>query len=73
MSDRGAETNCYTGRGEFYQGSLAVTKKGVPCKSGTFCRNPTSNTNKAELKIAYHGQIKKLVENLNFTPNLSII
>jgi len=51
MSDRGAETNCYTGRGEFYQGSLAVTKKGVPCKSGTFCRNPTSNINKEEFKI----------------------
>ena len=40
------ETNCYTGRGELYQGE-ANTGKGARnfgaafCEDGTFCRNPT--------------------------------
>ena len=41
MSDRQAETSCFSGRGEFYQGTLATTKYGKPCMAGTFCRNPS--------------------------------
>ena len=33
------QTSCFTGRGETYKGSLATTKKGYACVSGTFCRN----------------------------------
>jgi hypothetical protein len=37
---RSDETDCFSGRGEKYVGSVAVTKHGNACKSGTFCRNP---------------------------------
>ena len=40
------QTNCYTGRGQFYTGNLAITKNGNACESGTFCRNPTPTTHK---------------------------
>ena len=33
------QTNCYTGRGQFYTGTLAITKTGNACEAGTFCRN----------------------------------
>ena len=40
------QTNCYTGRGQFYTGNLAITKNGNACEAGTFCRNPTPTTHK---------------------------
>lgn len=33
------QKSCFTGRGETYTGSLATTKNGYSCVSGTFCRN----------------------------------
>ena len=41
-----AQENCYTGRGQFYTGTLAVTKNGNACEKGTFCRNPKSSEKK---------------------------
>jgi hypothetical protein len=38
-SDQQVETDCYTGRGRFYQGDAAVTDGGTSCATGTFCRN----------------------------------
>ena len=38
-SDQQVETDCYTGKGRFYQGEIAVTKFGTNCASETYCRN----------------------------------
>ena len=42
-----AQENCYTGRGQFYTGTLAVTKNGNACEKGTFCRNPKASEKKS--------------------------
>ena len=41
-----SQDNCYTGRGQFYTGILAVTKNGNACEKGTFCRNPKASEKK---------------------------
>ena len=38
-SSSALENFCFTGRGEHYQGSVAVTEQGHACLAGTFCRN----------------------------------
>ena len=38
-SSNALESFCFTGRGEHYQGAVAVTEQGHACVAGTFCRN----------------------------------
>lgn len=44
--DRNNETECMTGRGQFYIGRVAVTASGRKCMANTFCRNLSPETNR---------------------------
>lgn len=47
--------NCYSGRGEFYQGNATVTDHDDVCAAGTFCRNPSPNSHKRPYCLTEQG------------------